>query len=216
MLPNTFEMNNSSSSNNNRDADVAAPIALADDDNSNDPLSFLATMAVVAPTLDNSHSNSTDTLGFPTNNNNNNLMNTSTDATAGTSGEDNDDEDDQDDDDVEEDDEAAEAATTTQKDSVNDDEEKTETLAPDQEIQELMVAVNEELENKLVDIKTSTKRLFLGLKQLADTTAQVHAEWEPILQAERAEARRLDELQNEVDRSVFGGVAGGGGEGHGQ
>jgi len=205
---------NNSSNNNNRDADVA-PMALADDDNSNSQLGLLATTADVASMLDNSHSNNTDTLGFPTYNNNNNsdLMNNSTEATAGTSGEDNDD--DEGGDDVEEDDEVAEAAT--QKDSVNGGEEKTETLAPDQEIQELMVAVNEELENKLVDIKTSTKRLFSGLKQLADTTAQVHAEWEPILQAERAEARRLDELQNEVDRSVFGGLAGGGGgDDHGE
>jgi hypothetical protein len=72
----------------------------------------------------------------------------------------------------------------------------------DLDMDQLMKEVNDTLANELAEVETQVKRIFKELVAFKTGTAQIASEWAPILEAERQEAARLKELQDDVNGTV--------------
>jgi hypothetical protein len=72
----------------------------------------------------------------------------------------------------------------------------------DADMDHLLAQVNEELERELKETKKAVKRIFKEMVTFHQVAQKIHAQWAPILEAERQEAVRLDELQAEVEGTI--------------
>jgi hypothetical protein len=76
------------------------------------------------------------------------------------------------------------------------------TMIDDLDMDQLMKEVNDTLAHELAGVETQVKRIFKELVAFKTGAAQIASEWAPILEAERQEAARLKELQDDVDGTV--------------
>jgi hypothetical protein len=74
--------------------------------------------------------------------------------------------------------------------------------AASQDANPTMVAVNDDLEHELTEIKTTVKRMLKDLVVFQTVTTEVNQQWSPVQQAEHQETARLNDLQTDVHGSV--------------
>jgi hypothetical protein len=77
-----------------------------------------------------------------------------------------------------------------------------EPFIDDLDMDQLMKEVNDTLANELAGVETQVKRIFKELVVVKTGTAHIASEWAPMLEAERQEAARLKELQDDVNGTV--------------
>jgi hypothetical protein len=82
------------------------------------------------------------------------------------------------------------------------DHSATEENSQDTDTEELMKHVNNQLEASMADYKMKVKHIFKELVAFQQEFSAVQQVWNPIQEAERKEAARLDELQVDLDQTM--------------